>query len=339
MRPTYNTSSQGRQSDGGASIMLRTPMITYHQLRTFLAVARAGNLTRAARELSSSQPTVSLQLRALRKSLGAPLFEGHGSEFRLTPAGEKLRRYAEDALAGLSLLQQELEALKGSVAGPLHVGATFSVSRYLLPSALYRFREQFSDVQLQLHVDVPPEHLFDGLLANSLDVACYVRVRTPPELTVESLCGEELAVVASPQHPLAGRRRVPPEDLSAHPFVASAVMLFREVVENRLSEAGVKPMVVAEGPHHDAVKKLVERRVGYSVLIKSSVADELARGRLVALKLDAPPFLTDVVIAYRSRPVISPLVREFIEFVRAELAQPRRRAASSGANRRQASGR
>jgi DNA-binding transcriptional LysR family regulator len=46
-----------------------------HQLQTFLAVARSGNLTNAARELNATQPTVSLQLRALRKSLGVSLFE------------------------------------------------------------------------------------------------------------------------------------------------------------------------------------------------------------------------------------------------------------------------
>ena len=65
-------------------------MMTYTQLRTFLAVVRAGNLTKAARELNASQPTVSLQLRALRRSLGAILIERVDSGLRLTPAGEKL---------------------------------------------------------------------------------------------------------------------------------------------------------------------------------------------------------------------------------------------------------
>ena len=146
--------------------------VTYHQLRTFLAVARIGNLTRVARELNATQPTVSLQLQSLRKSLGLPLFERPGGRFRLTPAGEKLRRYAEEALGGLRLLQQELDVLKGSFAGPLHVGATFTVGRYVLPSPLFRFREQFADVNLQFRVDIYPEQLFSRLLANTLDVAC-----------------------------------------------------------------------------------------------------------------------------------------------------------------------
>ena len=160
--------------------------MTYHQLRTFLAVARTGSLTRAARELNASQPTVSLQLRALGKSLGTTLMERGDGGFRLTPAGEKLRRYAEETLSGLRVLQQDVAALKGRVAGPLAVGVTFVMSRYVLPATLSRFREQFPEVDLQLHVEVP-EPLFTSVLAKTVDVACYLKVRTPPGLTVEPL--------------------------------------------------------------------------------------------------------------------------------------------------------
>src|ERR1700675_4910780 len=106
--------------------------ITYHQLQTFLAVARTGNLTTVARELNTTQPTVSLQLSSLRKSLGILLFERPGGRFRLTAAGEKLRRYAEEALDGLRTLHQDIAVLKGSLVGALSVGVTtFAASRVL----------------------------------------------------------------------------------------------------------------------------------------------------------------------------------------------------------------
>src|SRR5262245_35838318 len=107
--------------------------ITYHQLQTFLAVAQCGNLTRVAREMHATQPTISLQLSSLRKSLGAPLFERPGGRFRLTPAGEKLRSYAEDALEGLRVLQQDVAALNGRVAGSLVIGVTYFVVNRVMP--------------------------------------------------------------------------------------------------------------------------------------------------------------------------------------------------------------
>lgn len=295
----------------------RQPMITYHQLRTFLAVARTGSITKAGRELNASQPTVSLQLQALRKFLGSPIFERSTGGFRLTPAGEKLRRYAEGVLGGLRSLQQDVAALEGTAAGPLAVGVTFVMSRYVLQSAMSRFFEQFPAVEVQLYVEFP-ESLFSGLLRNSLDVACYIDVPGPAGLTVETLCDEEFVVFASRHHPLAARRRVAPEELTSHPFVASVSPALRTLIDAKLREAGVTPRIAAEARHHDAIKKFVERGLGYSMLVRSSVADELTSGRLVALKLDGPPILARLVAAYRPRPAPL-LVREFIDFIRNEL--------------------
>jgi DNA-binding transcriptional LysR family regulator len=294
-------------------------MITYSQLRTFLAVARARNLTKAARELNATQPTVSLQLRALRRSLGTPLIARPDGGFQLTPAGEKLRRYAEETLAGLRTLQQDIAALKGTPAGPLAVGVTFVLSGHVLPPALARLRAQFPGVDLQVHVDVP-EPLFSSLLANTLDVACYLRVRTPPGLTVEPLGSAEFVIIASPEHPLAGRRHVTPRELSDYPFVVLTSVPFRELLETKLRAAGVAPRTFVETRNHDAVKRLVEHNAGYSLQIKPLVAAELAAGQLVALNLDGPPILGEIVAAFVSRPVASPLVQEFVRFLRAELS-------------------
>lgn len=295
-------------------------MITYHQLRTFLVVVRTGSLTKAARELNASQPTVSLQLRSLQQYFGTPLFDRDGSGFRLTAGGEKLRQYAEEVLGGLRVLQQNLAALDRNLAGPLAVGVTFMVNRYVLPSALFRFREQFPNVDVQLHVELP-EPLFLRLSANALDVICYINVRTPAGLTVEPVGSEELVVVVSPEHRLAGRRRVTAKELSSEPFVTPVSSPLRELLETKLRDLGVALRTGAAGGHLDAVKKLVESNAGYSMLIRTAVAEEIAAGRLVVLRLDGPPTLCEVVVAYRSRTSPSPLVQEFIRFVRAELAR------------------
>lgn len=297
-------------------------MITYHQLRTFVTAVRTGNLTKAARELHLTQPSLSLHLRALGQFLDAPLFERHHGRLRLTPAGETFRVYAEEALAGLRILKQDIESLDGRLAGPLAVGTTYVMSRYVLPSALARFLERYPGIDVQLHVEFT-EPLFGDLLANALDVMCYIDVPTPPGLTTEVLCREEFIVFASRRNPLAGRRRVTARELSRQPFVAPASRPLRELIEAKLRAAGVTPRVAAEGRHHDTVKSLVERNAGYSMLIRASVADELASGRLVALNLGRPPMTTSLVVAFRSRPVISPLVREFIHFVRNDLNQSR----------------
>jgi DNA-binding transcriptional LysR family regulator len=98
---------------------------------------------------------------------------------------------------------------------------------------LARFRTQFPAVDIQVHIQ-RPDPLFARLLAHSLDVVCYVKVRTPPELSVESVGHEELVIVASPNHRLARRRRISARELSEEPLVVTGVTVFRELVEEKL---------------------------------------------------------------------------------------------------------
>src|SRR5262249_55865937 len=246
-------------------------MITYRQLQTFLAVARAGSLTQAARELGASQPTVSLQMKALSQALAIGLVERRGRGLRLTPGGEALKLYAGGVLDGFRALQQHVEALRGGHAGSLAVGASATAGGYVLPPILGRFRRQFPLVDIQLHVD-NPEHLFRDLVAGALDVVFSVGVRTPPAVTVEAVCEEHLTIDASPRHVRAGRRSITPRELSAQPLVTSLPgALFRELVETKLREAGVTPRVAVEARHPEAMKKLVENDMGYSLLFRPSV--------------------------------------------------------------------
>lgn len=298
--------------------MIERTTITFHQLQTFLAVARSGNLTTVARELNATQPTVSLQLGALRKSFGLPLFERPGGRFRLTPAGERLQRYAAETLEALRELQQDMAILKGSLTGSLAVGVTYLVAGRLSPTL---FRAQFPGVAVQVHVDLP-EPLFQRVLNNGLDVACFLKVRTSPDLTLEPLGEEEFVIIASPHHRLAGRRSVSAEELSEEPLVVSGVKVFRELVEAKLRAAGVTPRVVAEARNYDAVKDLVARNKGYSLHLKPLAAPEIAAGRFVALRLDGPPIVGEIVAATRPRALALPLVQEFVRFLRAELSRP-----------------
>ena len=297
-------------------------MITFHQLQTFLVLARTGSLTRTARELGASQPTVSLQVKALGQLLGSPLVERHGRGIRLTPAGEALRGYASDVLDGLRALRQQVQAFHGGRAGSLALGASATTGGYVLPSILSAFRARFPQVDVQLQVD-SPEHLFHDLLANALDLVFSVGVRAPAGLAVESICDAELVIVVSPHHPLARRRRITAHDLSGQPLVTSLQgALFRELMEEKLRQAGVTPRVATEARHPEAMKKLVEHNMGYSLLFRPSVADELESRRLVALRLPGPPIMGQLIVAFRPQRVASPLVRQFVEFVRAELAHP-----------------
>jgi len=91
-------------------------------LRTFIAVAEAGSLTRAARSLFLSQPAASGQIKALEEELGLALFQRSGKGMVLTPSGEELLRHARDLLGRAEAITRVAQRLSGDVAGTLRLG-------------------------------------------------------------------------------------------------------------------------------------------------------------------------------------------------------------------------
>ena len=100
-------------------------------LKSFLAIAREGHLTRAARALHLSQPAVSAQLASLEDDLGTALFHRTPKGMELTEAGELFRGYAEQALLFLDDGREALDALRGLQAGSLAVGGGATATTYL----------------------------------------------------------------------------------------------------------------------------------------------------------------------------------------------------------------
>ena len=117
-------------------------------LTSFLAIAREGHLTRAARALHLSQPAVSAQLAKLEDDLGTALFHRTPKGMELTEAGELFQAYAEQSLLFLEDGRQALDALKGLRAGTLSVGGGATATTYLLPPLLRRFHEAYPAVRL-----------------------------------------------------------------------------------------------------------------------------------------------------------------------------------------------
>lgn len=85
---------------------------TLVQLRVFESAARLGSFSRAAEALFVSQPTVSVQIKKLTETIGAPLFDQVGKQIRLTDAGQRLYRLCQELFAQFAAFDQELETLK-----------------------------------------------------------------------------------------------------------------------------------------------------------------------------------------------------------------------------------
>lgn len=258
--------------------------VTFRQLQVFVAVIRGGAVNAAARQLRLSQSATSQALADLERQLGVVLFERLGRRLELNDAGRRLLPYAEKVLNGLDELVDAAREPDGELRGTLHVAASATIGTYLLPMLAGRFSERHPAVDLQLRLR-NTEDVMRDIQRFDADLGLIEGQCSESRLVSELWCQDEMVVVAAPQHPLAAREGLGVEELQA------AQWILREPGSGTraIFEAAIHPHVERirvrmELDQHEAIKQAVRAGFGLGCLSRLSVAGELERGELVALK-------------------------------------------------------
>lgn len=260
--------------------------LNFKHLRYFRAVARVGNLTRAAEQLNVSQSALSTQIRKLEDRLGQNLFDRQGRGLLLTEAG----RIALDHAETIFSTGDELLATLGGGASPrptLRVGALSTLSRNFQIGLLQPLLDR-GDVRLVLRSG-SAEALLMELEMMNLDLVLMNSPAGrdhPVGFRSHRLFEQQVSMIATPER-LKGQKSVV-EILSANPIILptqdSSIRIGFDALAQRL---GVQPTVVAEADDMALMRLLTRRGIGVAPLPPVVVRDELATGELVeACKLD-----------------------------------------------------
>jgi DNA-binding transcriptional LysR family regulator len=264
-------------------------LLNLHQLRIFQTVAQQRSYSRAAELLYLSQPGVSLQVKALERSIGLPLFEKVGRTLRLTEAGSELLAYSERIFALMDETQLVLEELSGARRGTVKVGASTTAGIYIVPSALGAFHRQNPRVKLTLDV-VNRFNVQERLLNDEIDMAVMGLIEDTDDLEVAEFVPNELVVIASPRHRLAGVKHIPLEELSKETFLLrEAGSGTRTDVERIFLGQGVTLHVGMELRSSGAIKQAVTADLGIAIMPLRALELELMAGRLVILDVEGFP--------------------------------------------------
>ncbi|MCQ0025498.1 LysR substrate-binding domain-containing protein [Streptomyces somaliensis DSM 40738] len=271
----------------------------FQQLVYFVAVAETRHFTRAAERVHVSQPSLSQQIRALEKELGAELFSRARGNVALTDAGEALLPLARRILADADTARHEVQELARLRRGRVRLGATPSLCTGLLPEVLRAFHDLYPGVRLLVE-EGGSRDLVRELARGALDLALVVLpLPSPsPALTTVELLREDLVVVSAAADP-APRRPVRIADLRGRPMVMFRHGYdLRELTVAACRAEGFEPSFAVEGGEMDAVLGFVRAGLGVAV-VPSMVAARAGRDlRVTAL---APPGLRrTVALAHRS---------------------------------------
>jgi DNA-binding transcriptional LysR family regulator len=199
-------------------------MLDPRRLLTFRKVARLGSFSRAAEELSLTQPAVSQQILSLERQLGIRLIDRGPGGLGLTAAGALLLRHADAVSGRLHLATEQLGALVAEERRRLAIGAFPSAIATIVPDALVRMKT----VQPELEVNVaegPLEDLITGVRDGTLHLAVLFQDAAAPrrdhdDLERHDLFEEPMVAALPPRHRLARRRTIDLEQLAADPWTA-----------------------------------------------------------------------------------------------------------------------
>jgi DNA-binding transcriptional LysR family regulator len=284
-------------------------------LRSFWHVASAGSVSGAAQTAFISQPALSKAVRELEGQLGVALFEREARGVTLTQAGTTLYEYAQAIFALERDAEDALRALKSLEGATLRIGASTTLSTYVLPPILAQFRERFPGIQFSLWRG-NTRSVEARLLAFELDVALVEGPPHSPKIEKSFWRDEELVLIAAPIHPLAAKKSMTFEELKGQEWLVREIGSgTREVVETALAPWQLPPTGALEFGGAETLKQAVAAGLGIAFVSREAAEDQLALGKLVLLHIPGfslrRPFYR---LHLKGRPK-SPAARAFEEFL------------------------
>lgn len=246
---------------------------TLHQLKVFEAAARHGSFTRAAEELFLTQPTVSMQIKQLTKSVGLPLFEQVGKKLYLTEAGRELFATCRQIFENIAQFEMKVADLKGLKQGQLRL-AVVTTAKYFIPRLLGPFCQLYPGIDIALQV-TNHEGILERMSANLDDL--YIMSQVPDHLDVnfQPFLENPLVVLAPTNHPLVKEKNISIQRLADEPFIMREPGSgTRRSVQQLLEEHGVVVKVKLELGSNEAIKQAIAGGLGISVLSRHTLMSE-----------------------------------------------------------------
>lgn len=237
------------------------------QLRAFCNAAQTGSISKAAKRLKLSQPSVSLQIQALEKELDTLLFERCGPRIRLTPAGDLLLEMAQPLVDGFSRLADSFAARLGNVhAGPLDIASGEATLLYILPDIIKSFSDDYPQIDVRLH-NVTGHDGMELLRADEVDFAVGSMIDVPDDLVYHPIYTYKPALIMCREHPLADKTDIALEDISPYGLILPPRHLSTwSVVDLVFQQHGVPYTVALEAGGWEVIKRYVEIGAGISIV-------------------------------------------------------------------------
>jgi DNA-binding transcriptional LysR family regulator len=292
-------------------------------IKVFCDLVGMRSFSKAAKANGKSQPAISRIVKELEKRLRGQLIDRSHRPLQLTPLGQAYYEGCKRLLEQYLELEASLLKASPALALDVRVAAIYSVGLGDMGQYVERFEAAHPHVRVRvdyLHPARVYEHVRDG----TADFGLVSFPRRSRDLALQSWRDEEMVVACTPDHPLAGRDAVRPEQLNGEKYVAfDSGLDIRREVDRFLSEHGVSVDVVHEFDTIENIKQgIIEGGTGLALLPEPTIRKEVQAGTLRVLRLEGDRLVRPIAIIHRRRTPPGSAAQDFINLLRSNGTHP-----------------
>ncbi|KXK00963.1 MAG: transcriptional regulator, LysR family [Acidobacteria bacterium OLB17] len=288
-----------------------------NQLEVLVTVAREKSFSRAAEALGRTQPAISQAIRRLEDDVGEKLFDRSSKDGTLTFAGEVLLEHAEAMLALRVNAKNAIRELKGLRRGKVTISANEHTVFFLLP-VIEEFLSRHPAIKIEVQRGVA-SRIPKQITAREVELGVISFAPEDPSLISVPIVTDDLVMIVSPEHPLAGRGKVSLSDVAEEEFIAhNAPSPYRRRVIEAFAKHRVELRISVELPSLEAIKLLVMKNVGVALVPRLAARAEIENGRLSEINIREIKLTRELHIVYRRNSQLSHAAEAFLEAARSQ---------------------
>ena len=298
-------------------------------LRAFVAVAKLGSFRAAADELHLSQPALSRRIEKLEAALGVRLFHRTTRKVDMTTVGREFSHRANELLNSLEQSLMGIRDVAAQVSGEVTLACIPSAVRYFLPGILMAYHQRYPRIMVRI-IDQGANEVLTTLLRNEADFGLNYIGTQEPDLEFKPILKESFVVACRPEHPLARKKKVTWDELSAHDYMSvTKDSGNRFLLDLALTDNPKRPRWYCEAQHVSTLVSLVEAGMGVAAVPRLSMPPD-GHPTLVSVPLVNPVITRTVgLIRRRGRP-LSPAAQQLYDQLHAFAPKPKKKTRTAG---------
>ena len=296
--------------------MPKLDAITFKQLRAIRAVAEQGTLSAAAEAVGLTPPAIHTQLRILEENLQCRLVDRGGAlGARLTAEGQAVLDAQFTIQNALEGCMQKVRALRAGQSGVVVLGVV-STGKYFAPGLVAMLQQHYPDIDVVLRVG-NRDMIVRALQQQSIDLAIMGRPPRAPKVLVEQIGSHPHVMIAAPDHRLAGKTNISPEELLVETFIAredgsgTRILMIRYL--DRIGDGATYRFI--EMGTNETIKQAVIAGLGIAMISQHTVTEELKSGRLVTIEPEGLPIERKWYLLQREDLTVTPAIATVHGFI------------------------